>query len=84
MATPIKLEFSAKYDDRHAQQYLLKHQGKLARRLSHKRDEQLARGALAMAGEPGLVLDLPCGGEFRPALRISKATITLLTILGNA
>lgn len=69
MATPIKLEFSAKYDDRHAQQYLLKHQGKLARRLSHKRDEQLARGALAMAGEPGLVLDLPCGaGRFWPLL----------------
>ena len=69
MATPIKLEFSAKYDDRHAQQYLLKHQDTLARRLSHKRDEQLARGALAMAGEPGLVLDLPCGaGRFWPLL----------------
>ena len=69
MATPIKLEFSAKYDDRHAQQYLLKHQDTLARRLSLKRDEQLARGALAMAGEPGLVLDLPCGaGRFWPLL----------------
>ena len=69
MATPIKLEFSAKYDDRHAQQYLHKHQDTLARRLSHKRDEQLARGALAMAGEPGLVLDLPCGaGRFWPLL----------------
>ena len=69
MPTPIKLEFSDKYDDQHAQEYLLKHQDNLARRLSHKRDEQLARGALAMAGEPGLVLDLPCGaGRFWPLL----------------
>src|SRR3982751_6846643 len=69
MSTPIKLEFSKKYDDEHAHEYLLKHQDNLARRLSHKRDEQLARGALAMAGEPGLVLDLPCGaGRFWPLL----------------
>ena len=69
MAGPIKLDFSEKYDDQHAQEYLLKHQDNLARRLSHKRDEQLARGALAMAGEPGLVLDLPCGaGRFWPML----------------
>src|SRR5471032_808898 len=69
MSTPIKLDFSEKYDDQHAQNYLLKHQDNLARRLSHTRDEQLARGALAMAGEPGLVLDLPCGaGRFWPLL----------------
>jgi SAM-dependent methyltransferase len=69
MSTPIKLEFSDKYDDQHAQEYLLKHKDNLSRRLSHKRDEQLARGALAMAGEPGLVLDLPCGaGRFWPLL----------------
>ena len=69
MSNPIKLEFSEKYDDQHAQEYLLKHKDNLARRLSHKRDEQLARGALAMAGEPGLVLDLPCGaGRFWPLL----------------
>ena len=69
MSNPIKLEFSDKYDDQHAQEYLLKHKDSLARRLSHKRDEQLARGALAMAGEPGLVLDLPCGaGRFWPLL----------------
>ncbi len=53
MSNPIRLEFSEKYDDEHAREYLLKHQDNLARRLSHKRDEQLARGALAMAGEPG-------------------------------
>lgn len=69
MATPIKLEFSDKYDAQHVQQYLLRHQQGLARQLSHKRDEQLARAALALAGEPGLVLDLPCGaGRFWPLL----------------
>ena len=65
MAGPIKLDFSEKYDDQHAQKYLRKHQDGLGRRLSHWRDEQLARKALTLAGEPGLVLDLPCGaGRF--------------------
>jgi len=69
MRSPIKLEFSEKYDKDHAREYFLKHQDGLARRLSHKRDEQLARRALALAGEPGLVLDLPCGaGRFWPLL----------------
>lgn len=69
MRKPIKLEFSDKYDQRHAQQYFDKHQAGLARRLSHQRDEQMARRALALAGEPGLVLDLPSGaGRFWPLL----------------
>src|SRR5690349_17768479 len=69
MRSPIKLEFSEKYDKEHAREYFLKHQDGLARRLSHWRDEQLARKALALAGEPGLVLDLPCGaGRFWPLL----------------
>lgn len=69
MPSPIKLEFSEKYDDEHARNYLLKHQENLARHLSHRRDEQLARLALAIAGEPGLVLGLPCGaGRFWPLL----------------
>ena len=69
MRSPIKLEFSEKYDKDHAREHFLKHQDGLARRLSHKRDEQLARRALALAGEPGLVLDLPCGaGRFWPLL----------------
>ncbi|MBV6286012.1 class I SAM-dependent methyltransferase [Pseudomonas aegrilactucae] len=69
MRSPIKLEFSDKYDQQHAQQYFHKHQDGLARRLSHQRDEQLARRALALAGEPGLVLDLPSGaGRFWPLL----------------
>jgi ubiquinone/menaquinone biosynthesis C-methylase UbiE len=69
MSNPIKLAFSAKYDERHAQQYLRKHKTGLSRRLSHHRDEQLARRALTLAGDPGLVLDLPCGaGRFWPLL----------------
>lgn len=69
MRSPIKLEFSEKYDEQHAQEYFHKHQASLARRLSHQRDEQLARRALALAGEPGLVLDLPSGaGRFWPLL----------------
>jgi ubiquinone/menaquinone biosynthesis C-methylase UbiE len=69
MDGPIKLDFSEKYDDQHAQQYLRKHKDGVGRRLSHWRDEQLARKALALAGEPGLILDLPCGaGRFWPLL----------------
>lgn len=63
--TPIQLAFSEKYDQAHAQQYLEKHQDGLSRKLSHYRDQQLARRALTLAGEPDLVLDLPCGaGRF--------------------
>jgi len=69
MRSSIKLEFSEKYDQQHAREYFLKHRNGWARRLSHQRDEQLARRALALAGEPGLVLDLPCGaGRFWPLL----------------
>ena len=50
MNSVIKLKFSEKYDQHHATQYLIKHQDGLARRLSHKRDEQLARRALQLAG----------------------------------
>ncbi|WP_137818095.1 class I SAM-dependent methyltransferase [Pseudomonas sp. 2FG] len=65
MIDPVKLEFSNKYDQQHARQYLEKHQESGWRKLSHWRDQQLARRALALAGEPGLVLDLPCGaGRF--------------------
>lgn len=69
MSPPVKLEFSEKYDSEHAQRYFFKHQQTLARKLSHYRDEQMARQALDDAGEPGLVLDLPCGaGRFWPLL----------------
>ncbi|PTU76481.1 class I SAM-dependent methyltransferase [Pseudomonas mangrovi] len=67
--SPIELEFSSKYDSDHARQYLHKHRDGLARRLSHWRDEQLARWALAAVGDPQVVLDLPCGaGRFWPLL----------------
>ncbi|MDE1167911.1 MAG: class I SAM-dependent methyltransferase [Pseudomonas sp.] len=69
MSEPIKLKFSEKYDEQHAQRYFHKHQKEFSRRMSHRRDEQVARKALALAGEPGLVLDLPCGaGRFWPLL----------------
>jgi ubiquinone/menaquinone biosynthesis C-methylase UbiE len=69
MRKPIELEFSRKYNQQHAHEYLHKHQDNTARRLSHWRDEQLARKALRIAGDPGLVLDLPCGaGRFWPLL----------------
>ncbi len=61
----VELPFSAKYDPRHAQAYLDKHRSSLRHRLSDRREQQLARRALAIAGEPLQVLDLPCGaGRF--------------------
>lgn len=69
MGTSIKLKFSEKYDKAHAQQYLHKHQDGFLRRLSHWRETQIARRALEVAGDPGLVLDLPSGaGRFWPLL----------------
>jgi ubiquinone/menaquinone biosynthesis C-methylase UbiE len=69
MQSKIELEFSRKYDQTHAHQYFHKHQGSFARRASHWRDVQMARHALKVAGDPGLVLDLPCGaGRFWPLL----------------
>lgn len=66
---PISLPFSDKYDQAHAQAYFRKHRDGLARRLSHLRDEQMARRALHLADDPTLVLDLPCGaGRFWPVL----------------
>ncbi|SCZ29242.1 MULTISPECIES: class I SAM-dependent methyltransferase [unclassified Pseudomonas] len=65
MSKPIKLEFSEKYDEQHAREYFHKHRRGLSRRLSNQRDQQLARRALALVADPGLVLDLPCGaGRF--------------------
>lgn len=79
-AAGIELPFSDKYTAAHAQAYHDKHQGDLRRRLSNLREQQLARRALALAGQPGQVLDLPCGaGRFwttlaeHPARRIVAA-----------
>ncbi|WP_166364355.1 methyltransferase domain-containing protein [Pseudomonas akapageensis] len=69
MGNPINLEFSEKFDQLRAKEYSPKPEDGLSRRLSHRRDVQLARRALVLAGEPGLVLDLPCGtGRFWPVL----------------
>lgn len=69
MSDTVDLEFSHKYDREHAEAYGRKHASGLWRTLSHKRDERLARRALQIAGEPSLVLDLPCGaGRFWPLL----------------
>lgn len=58
-------EFSEKYDPRHAQTYFHKHNSGFWRRLSTWREIGMARQALALAGNPGSVLDLPCGtGRF--------------------
>ncbi|SEI56084.1 Ubiquinone/menaquinone biosynthesis C-methylase UbiE [Azotobacter beijerinckii] len=63
------LELSHQLGQTPAVQLLLRHCDRLVRRLSHWRDGQLARRALKQAGEPNLVLDLPCGaGRFWPLL----------------
>jgi len=65
----IELDFSRKYTDAHARQYQRKHHDGVMRRISHWREEQLAKKALALAGNPASVLDLPCGaGRFWPLL----------------
>ena len=66
---PVSEVFFNKYDQAHAERYFDKHRGGLSRRLSHRRDEQIVRGALVSAGNPVEVLDLPCGaGRFWPIL----------------
>jgi len=58
-------EFSEKYDPAHARKYFEKHNTGFWRRLSTWREVGMARKALAMAGNPRKVLDLPCGtGRF--------------------
>ncbi len=65
----VALSFSRKYDRDHAEQYYLKHQETLSRRLSNWREVELARQSLADAGNPETILDLPCGaGRFWPML----------------
>ncbi|MEF8730952.1 MAG: class I SAM-dependent methyltransferase [Candidatus Accumulibacter meliphilus] len=59
---PIHLSFSDKYTDDHSWQYFHKHRRK---KLSDRMEHRMARRALALAGNPVSVLDLPCGaGRF--------------------
>lgn len=56
-------------DQEHASRDFMKDQATLSLTLSQRREEQLARKALSRAGDPGLILDLPCGdGRFWPML----------------
>jgi len=58
----IHLSFSDKYTDDHSQQYFQKHHRK---KLSDRLEHRMAERALALAGNPASVLDLPCGtGRF--------------------
>ena len=59
--TPPHYEFSEKYDIEHARKYFHKHNTGFWRRLSTWREIGMARKALAVAGRPRSVLDLPCG-----------------------
>lgn len=60
---------SPQYNHLHAADHLQKHEFRLTRILAHWRDKQQTRHALKLAGNPRLVLDLPCGtGRFWPLL----------------
>ena len=56
-----ELQFSRKYDQKHAKDYYFKHQRGLRRRLTNRREQAMARKALVLAGNPRVILDLPCG-----------------------
>lgn len=65
----IYQKLSDRYDIERSQQYFTKHRTGFFRRLSTWRDLSIARQALALAGNPEVVLDLPCGaGRFWPLL----------------
>jgi ubiquinone/menaquinone biosynthesis C-methylase UbiE len=64
-----ELEFSSKYTFKHALKYHDEHRNTFGRRLSNWCEQQMAARALALAGHPTTVLDLPCGtGRFWPLL----------------
>jgi ubiquinone/menaquinone biosynthesis C-methylase UbiE len=73
-----QLEFSAKYNFKHAIKYHDKHRNTLSHRLSNWREQTMAAKALTLAGHPTTVLDLPCGtGRFWPMLAKKKARTIL-------
>jgi len=74
----IELEFSSKYSFKHARHYHAKHRRTLGRRISNWREQRMAAKALALAGHPATVLDLPCGtGRFWPLLARQKDRIIM-------
>ena len=59
------LKFSTKYNPDHSQKYYFKHKQGLRRILTTWREVSLARKVLNIAGNPQIILDLPCGaGRF--------------------
>ena len=59
------LTFSKKYNKQHAQKYYDKHRSSLRHKLTTWREIAIARQALKVAGNPKVILDLPCGaGRF--------------------
>jgi ubiquinone/menaquinone biosynthesis C-methylase UbiE len=78
-----ELEFSAKYTLKHSRDYHEKHRRTIGRRLSNWREQQMAAQALALAGKPAVILDLPCGtGRFWPLL--SHATQQTILAADNS
>jgi ubiquinone/menaquinone biosynthesis C-methylase UbiE len=74
------LEFQKKYDVDHSLEYFHKHKRGLRRTLSNWNEQRMLSKALAMAGDPASVLDIPCGaGRFwallarRPDRRLMAA-----------
>lgn len=62
-------EFARKYNYEHALRYYQKHHSNPLRKLSDWREKGMARQALDFIGDPGTILDLPCGtGRFWPLL----------------
>ena len=60
-----ELFFSTRYTQEQAENYFRKHHESPSRRISNWREQQNARKALQIAGNPKSVLDLPCGtGRF--------------------
>ncbi|NQD35777.1 class I SAM-dependent methyltransferase [Permianibacter sp. IMCC34836] len=61
----VHLAFSDKYSHEHASDYQKKHEAGFQRRFSNWLEQRAARKALATAGDPKSVIDLPCGaGRF--------------------
>ena len=66
---PIELDSSRSCDRQHTEPCRQKSRNGLVRKLASQREERLALQALRIAGEPNLILDLPCcTGRFLPLL----------------
>lgn len=74
-----ELPFENKYTYEHSKKYYTKHQG-FKRRLFTAIERMMAARALKIAGNPKIILDLPCGfGRFWPTLIASGATKIIAT-----